>query len=130
LKKGDRHPQEDNATPVDLLSLFASGTLTVGVNDLPLLKVDAEKRSVKVEARGVKECGIKLSDVLELQRKKGAKPKLSGSESTAKELSEKGWRLTLSDKDDTIIAMGRGVSRLTGYVVVNPLMLRKILKLL
>ena len=122
---------QKNADPLDLLSLFASGILTVGVNGLPFLKVDAESRTVDVEAVGVKESGIRLSRVIELEGgQKGARGLLKGSESTAKGLSEKGWTLILYDKGSSILTMGRGVSRLTGYVRVNPMKIRKILETL
>src|SRR5208283_1685919 len=105
--------QKRSTDPLNLLSNFASGTFTVNVNDLPVLKVDAKTRSVKVEARGVKECGIRLSNIVELQSGgKGVRALLKGSESTAKGLSEKGWRLVLSDKNSTLVAMGSGVTGL------------------
>ncbi|MCL5068138.1 MAG: hypothetical protein M1368_07290 [Thaumarchaeota archaeon] len=117
--------------PVDLLSIFQSGVLTVGVNGLPLLKVDVESRSVDVEAAGVKECNLKLSSLVELQRgSSGFQDLLKGSRSTARELFEKGWKFVLYDKGQTILLMGRGVSRLTGRIRVNPLKLRKLLKAL
>ena len=126
----DNRQQKPNADPLNLLSFFSSGILTVGVNDLPLLKVDAGTRSVKVEAEGVKECGVSLSNIIELQGGKGVRAMLKSSQSTAKELSEKGWRLTLSDNDSALITMGCGVSRLTGHMRVNPLKLRKVLEIL
>ena len=122
---------QKNADPLYLLSLFASGVLTVGVNGLPFLKVDAESRAVDVEAVGVKEYGIRLSKVIQLESgQKGVRGLLKGSESTAKGLSERGWRLTLYDKGGSILTMGRGVSRLTGYVRVNPMKIQKILETL
>ena len=79
----------------------------------------------------MKESGIRLSNIIELRGGgKGVGGLLKGSESTAKELSEKGWRLTLSDRDGTIITMGRGVSGLTGNVQVNLLKFGKILEIL
>ena len=122
---------QKNADPLCLLSLFASGVLTVGVNGLPFLKIDAESRTVDVEAVGVKEYGIRLSSVIQLESgQKGVRGLLKGSESAAKGLSERGWRLTLYDKGSSILTMGRGVSRLTGYVRVNSMKIRKILETL
>ncbi len=117
--------------PLDLLSMFESGTLTIGIQGLPLLKVDAALRSLDVEATGVKESGIKLSKIVELQAgQTGVVGLVKGSESTAKGLSENGWKLTLYDKGSPILTLGRGVSRLTGHVQANPLKLRKILETL
>ena len=126
------NPKKSNIDPLEILPIFASGIFTVGVNGLPFLKVDAESHSVDVEARGVKECGIRLSKIIALQggRRKGVRGLLEGQESIAKGLSEKGWKLVLYDRGSSILTMGRGVSRLTGYVRVNPLKLRKILKVL
>jgi hypothetical protein len=129
--ESDRREQKRNADPLNLLSNLASGIFTVDVNDLPFLKVDAKTRSVEVETRGVKECGITLSNIIELQGDgKGVRALLKGSESTAKGLSEKGWKLILSDRNSTLITMGRGVSRLSGYMRINPLKLRKVLEII
>lgn len=120
-----------SVNPVNLLSIFESGVLTVGVNGLPLLKVDAESRSVDVEAAGVKECNLKLSSIVKLETGRSGLPELmKESRSTAKELSEKGWKFILYDKGQTILSMGRGVSRVTGRMSVNPLKLRKLLEAL
>jgi hypothetical protein len=117
--------------PLDILSLFESGTLTIGVSGVPLLKVDAEARNLELDASGVKESGLKLSKIMEIQGgQKGFVGLMKGSESTARGLSEKGWKLTLYDKGSEILTLGRGVSRLTGYVHANPLKLRRIWKTL
>jgi hypothetical protein len=121
--------KKQQADPLGLLSIFESGLLTASVNGLPLLKLDAESRTVDVEAVGVKECGIRLSEIIQLEGGgKGVKALLKGSESSAKGLSEKGWRLTLYDGGSAILTVGKGVSRLTGYVHFSPLKLRRILK--
>lgn len=117
--------------PVALLSIFDSGVLTVGVNGLPLLKVDAGSHSVDVEAAGVKECNIRLSSIMKLEGKgSGFTNLLKASNSTAKGLFETGWKFALYDKGQTILTMGRGVSRLTGRMRVNPLKLRRLLEAL
>ena len=118
-----------NINPVDLLTGFASGVLTVGVNGQPLLKVDAESRSIDVDTSGVKETGIKLSKLLP-PGAGGVTDMIRNSEAMAKGLSDKGWRVTMYDKSSEVLAVGRGVSKLTGYVHVNPLKIRKILETL
>ena len=116
----------------DLLSLFESGVMTIGVNGLPLLRIDAESKAVDVETSGVKASGIKLSKLVHLEAggKKGVTGMLKGAESTANGLSEKGWNFTLWDKQSKILSMGKGVSGLAGHVRVNPLKLLSILKAL
>ena len=125
----ENQEEKKRADPLDLLSILGSGTFTATVNGLPFLKVDADSRSIDVEIRGVNECGIRLGDIIELEAgQKGAVGLIKGSEATAKGLSEKGWRLVLYDKSNKILSIGRGVSKLTGHVQVNPLKLRKILE--
>jgi hypothetical protein len=120
---------KDVADPLSLLSLFQSGILTASVNGVPLAKIDAESRTFEVEATGVKESGIRLSQIIELEGGgKGIKGLLSGGEFAAKQLSDNGWKLGLYDGGSEILRAGSGVSRLTGYVHFNPLKLRKILK--
>ena len=113
---------------IEILSSFESGVLTIRVNEFPLLKVDADSKSLDVEASGVREAGIKLSEVLQIEGGRGFRGLVRNSESLARGLSEKGWRLTLYDKGSGILEAGRGVSRLTGYVHLNPLRLRRILE--
>ena len=121
--------RKSDADTLKLLSMFESGILTVEVNGFPLAKVDAESRSLDLEAQGIKECGIKLSKLIEFETGgKGIKTMISTSESTARRLSERGWSLALYDRGSTILKMGRGVSRLTGHIQVNLLKLRKILE--
>ncbi len=118
--------QTDN---LELLSLFKSGILTVQMNGYPVLKVDAKERSLDLEAKGIRECGIKLSNLIELESgKKGIRGMVSGSETTAKRLYEKDWSLTLYDRGSKILRMGRGVSRLTGHIQVNLLKFQRILE--
>jgi hypothetical protein len=121
--------RKSDADTLELLSMFESGILTVEVNGFPLAKVDAESRSLDLEAQGIKECGIKLSKLIEFETGgKGIKTMISASESTARRLSERGWSLALYDRGSTILKMGRGVSRLTGHIQVNLLKFRRILE--
>jgi hypothetical protein len=121
--------RKSNTGTLELLSIFQSGALTVEVNGYPLVKVDAESRSVDVEARGIKECGIKLSKLLEFETgEKGIGSIISATELTARRLSNLGWSLILYDKGSRILRMGSGVSRLTGHMQVNLLKLRKLLE--
>jgi hypothetical protein len=121
--------RKNTADTVELLSIFESGILTVQVNGFPLVKVDGDSRSVDLETQGIKEFGLKLSELIKLEGgEKGIGGIISTSQSTAKRLSEGGWSLALYDKGSRIFKMGRGVSRLTGHIQVNLLKLRKILE--
>ncbi|MGI0092267.1 MAG: hypothetical protein ACREBS_11220 [Nitrososphaerales archaeon] len=123
VKKDQKH---ENAL-FELLSVFESGSLTITANGLPMLKVDAQSRSVDVEAAGVKECGIKLSKIVKAEESGGVFGMLKRSESMARGLSERGWRFVLYDRGSKLLTMGRGVSRLTGRIQANPLKLRRII---
>ncbi|HZW54903.1 MAG TPA: hypothetical protein VFF30_01290 [Nitrososphaerales archaeon] len=131
--KETKNEKKDKAPtfPIDLLSTFASGILTANVSGIPLLKIDAESRSVGVEATGVKECGIRLSKIVRLPKGGGGVVEfVKSSESAARELSENGWELSLYDRGSRIVSIGRGASKLTGYVNINPLKLGRLLKIL
>ncbi len=122
-------PAKGPADPLELLPLFQSGILIVEANGFPVLKLDSGERSLDLETQGIKECGIKLSKLIEVEGEaKGIRGLLSASESTAKRLSDDGWSLALYDKGSRILKMGRGVSRLTGHIEVNLLKLRSLLK--
>lgn len=114
--------------PIDLLSIFESGVLAVTINGRPFIKVDAESHTVDSELAGIKESGIKLSALISSEDKLGVSGLLKTTESTARELDEKGWKFALYDKGTTVLAMGRGVSRLSGHVHVSPTKLRSILE--
>lgn len=122
-------PAKSPADPLELLPLFQSGILIVEANGFPVLKLDSGERSLDLETQGIKECGIKLSKLIEVEGgAKGIRGLLSASESTAKRLSDDGWSLALYDKGSRILKMGRGVPRLTGHIEVNLLKLRSLLK--
>ena len=109
-----------------ILPLFSSGSLSVAANGLPLLSLDSKTRSVDLDARGVEESGLKLSQLV------GHRGRIVGlltdSEGIAKKLAREGWTLTLYDKGARALTMGSRVSRLTGHIHVNPLKLRRLLR--
>jgi hypothetical protein len=116
--------------PIELLSIFQSGVLSVRVNGYPFVKVDAGSRRLDLEAQGIKESGLKLSELMKQEGpgEKGIRGAISRSESTATKLYESEWSLAIYDKGNTILRMGQGVSRLTGHISVNILKLRSLLK--
>jgi hypothetical protein len=117
-----------NIDPINLLSMFESGSLHVGINGRPLLKVDAETRSLDVEVAGIKETGIKFSKIKTSEDQSlGIQGLIKTSRETARELSDIGWKLSVYDKGKSVLTMGSGVSRLTGRISANPLRLRRLL---
>ena len=119
----------NQATIADFLSIFTSGSFTLSVNGVPTLAVDAESKALNLEAKGVKKSGLKLLNIVK-ENGAGVIGILKTSESTAKKLSETGWKVTVYDKNKVVLTMGSGVSRLTGYIHVNPLKLRTILEII
>jgi len=55
---------------------------------------------------------------------------LTGPISIAGALSQLQWKLTLRAEGEVVLRMGKGSSRLTGRITVNPLKTRKLLKVL
>lgn len=108
-----------------LLPLFRSGSMSVAANGFPVLSLDCMSRSLDVEAGGVKESGLKLSQLIE--HRGGVAGLLKDSEAIAKKLAREGWTLTLYDKGSRALTMGSKVSRVTGHIRVNPLKLRRLL---
>jgi hypothetical protein len=108
---------------LDFLALLKSGRVMVSINGKPALSLDSGSKSIEAEAKGVKESGLKLMQVL--------KPEgglLRGSEHIARKLSEEGWTFTLYERGEKLLTMGKGASALTGHIHVNPLKLRRILE--
>ncbi len=106
------------------LSTLSGGTATVSVSGYPVVSIDAGKREVGVEVNGVREVGLSLRRLTAVHQGDGI---LRASESVAKDLSNLGWRLTLYEGGNEVLSMGRGVSRLTGHISVNPFRLKKLI---
>jgi hypothetical protein len=121
-------PEEGFASLFELLALVPSGKATVTVAGRSLVTLDADAKTLDVEADGAAEAGLRLPDLVKLRE--GPLGMLEGSTRVAGALSRQGWKLTLYAEGDKVLSMGSGVSRLTGRISVNPLRLRKLLKAL
>jgi hypothetical protein len=120
--------EEKHASLLDLLAFVQAGRATVTVGGHPFLSINSGEKTVEVEADGAKEAGLRFSDLAKMQG--GPSSLLKGSGWIAGTLSRLGWKLTLLAEGDRILSMGSGVSRFTGRISVNPLKLRKLLKVL
>jgi hypothetical protein len=121
--------EKQSSDPIELLSMFQSGIMTVEIDGFPVLKVDGKDRNLDLEAQGLRKCGLKLTKLVQSETgKKGIRGIISASGLTARKLSQEGWSLNLFDRGSRILRMGRGVSRLTGHVEVNPLKIRNLLE--
>ena len=124
-------PGEVQKTEFETLGLvladFISGTLTVTVNNFPFLKIDGETKRLDFELKGFRECGLHLGDLLEkANEKKDLIDAIKKSTAVASRLHENGWRIRIFEGKDSLLAMGNGVSSLTGYVWFNPLKMWKL----
>jgi hypothetical protein len=119
---------EDNdgapAGMLDLLPLLSSGGITISVGGYPLLSIDSKEKLLDFEIVGAREAGLRLSGLIRLEE--GDVNVVTGSEAIARKLSRLGWKLNLYDKGGHLIALGSGVSRLTGHVSLNPMNLRRL----
>jgi hypothetical protein len=109
---------------IDLLAFVPAGKATVTVAGRTVLAVDADAKTMDVEADGAREVGISISDLVKAQG--GTANMLEGSMHAVGVLSRLGWKVTLYADGEKILSVGKGVSRLTGGISVNPLGLRKL----
>ncbi len=109
---------------LDLLAFVPAGKATVTVAGRTILSVDADEKTMEVEADGAREVGIRLSDLVKAQG--GTANMLEGSIHAVGALSRLGWKVTLYADGEKVLSVGKGVSRLTGGISVNPLGLRKL----
>ena len=117
--------EESLKSLIELLGLVPSGKATVSVQGRPLLTIDADKKTIDLEADGVREAGLRISDQVKLEE--GGRGRLGGAMRVTGALARLGWKLSLYAEGDRVVSMGSGVSRLTGHISVNPLKLRKLL---
>lgn len=117
--------EEHLSSLVGLLENIPSGRATVSVHGRPVISIDADRKALEVEAIGVADAGLHLSELFRL--KEGRSAVLEEPMHVSGALSRLGWRLTLYAEGDKVLSMGRGVSRLTGRISVNPLKLKKLL---
>ena len=116
------------SSALDLLATVSKGKATITVGGRPFVQLDADEKILAVDAEGAREAGLRLQDLGE--GKRGSLGALTVPMRDAGALSEHGWKLTLSAEGENVLTMGKGVSRLTGRIRVNPLKARKLLKAL
>jgi hypothetical protein len=102
--------------------------VTITVEGHPFVQLDADEKTLKVDADGFTAAGLRLQDFR--GDKGGPLATLTGPVRVAGALSASGWKLTLSAEGENVLTMGKGVSRLTGRIRMNPIKARKLLKAL
>jgi hypothetical protein len=126
MSKLDR--EEKVSSLLGLLAFVPAGKATVTVQGHPMISIDADSKTVEVEADGVGEAGLHLSDLVKVEE--GTSSMIQGSMHVTGALSHMGWKLVLFAGGERILTMGSGTSRLTGHISVNPLRLKKLLDVL
>ena len=119
---------EDVVSLVELLGTVPSGRMTVSVGGEPLVTMDADSKTLEVDLEKAKKAGLDVSEIIRVEG--GRTASIRGSVNVAGALSHLGWRLDLYSGGERVVSLGKGHSRLTGYVGFNPLRLKKILGLL
>lgn len=116
------------SSALDLLAAVSKGKATVTVGGRPLVRLDADEKVLEVDAEGAKEAGFHLLEFAE--QGGGTLAMVKGPLHLAGALSQNGWRMTVQSEGERVLSMGKGVSRLTGRISMNPLKARKLLKAL
>ena len=108
--------------------MVSAGRATVNMGGLRFVEVNGDAKTLEVEAAVAKQAGMSLLSMARM--KGGRRGALTGPISVAGVLSQLGWKLTLRSGGEAVLNMGKGSSRLTGRIGVNPLKTRKLLKVL
>jgi hypothetical protein len=111
----------------DLLAAVSRGKATITVEGHPFIHLDADEKTLEVDANTFTAAGLRLQD---LGGRGGPLATLTGPVHVANALSDQGWKLTLCAEGEKVLTMGKGVSRLTGRIRMNPIKARKLLKAL
>jgi len=124
--KSDR--EENPSSLFSILGLVSAGRATVTVGGLRFIEMNGDERTLDVEVTVAKQTGISLSNLAKLNG--GPIGALTGPIRFAGALSQLEWKLTLRAGGEEVLSMGKGSSRLTGRITMNPLKTRKLLKVL
>jgi len=116
------------ASTLGILGIITGGKATITVHGRPMVEVDADEKTLEVDAGGAKELGLRVTDLV--RGEGGPLALFTGPVRVAGALSEQGWELTLRSEGDVVLKMGKGTSRLTGRIGISPLKARKLLKAL
>jgi len=118
----------DLSSALDLLATVSKGKATVSVEGAPVAHLDADKRTLEVDANGLRATGLNIWDLV--GKNEGMFAALTGPLHIANEMAERGWVLTVYVGREKVLTMGSGMSRLTGRIGLSPLKTRKLLKAL
>jgi hypothetical protein len=111
---------------VQALGGLTDGSVQVDIDSVPFAAVDARSRNLDLQIAPLLDQARRVRSVA---RDEGPAGLWTASHIPA-DLARKGWRLTLYDGPEELLALGRGTSTLTGHVRVHPAQLWKLRKLL
>jgi hypothetical protein len=110
---------------VRLLSRLSAGSIRVDIDSVPFATLDARARTLDVQVGPLLHEGHRGRSTSQRRTSFG----LWNARRVPGELAREGWRVTLHDGDNELVALGRGTSALTGHVHVSPVGLWKLRKL-
>jgi hypothetical protein len=110
----------------ELLSGLSGGSAQVQIDSAPFATIDAGSRNLDVQIGPLLHEPRRVRSLVLEEGPVG----LWKGRSIPSELARRGWRLTVSEGPDELMALGRGTSALTGHVHVSPAGLWKLRKLL
>jgi len=113
---------------LEILSLVSAGRATVTMGGHQFIEVNGDEKTLDVEAAVAKQAGMKLTNLTKTSG--GPLGRLVGPINVAGVLSQAGWKVNLRTEGEVVLSMGKGSSRLTGRITVNPFKARKLLKVL
>jgi hypothetical protein len=126
MSKAPMTASEISGLLAGLLSAVSGGSAQVQIDSAPFATLDAESRDLAVQIGPfLNESRRKHSGVLH-----ESPIGLWNGRSIPSELARRGWRVTVCDGPDELMALGRGTSALLGHVHVSSTGLWKLRKLL
>jgi len=111
---------------VGLLGHLSEGSVEVVLGAEPLASLDARTRNIELQVRPLLAAGGPHGTASRIE---GA-AELWKARRVPSELARIGWRITVSDGSEELLAVGRGTSALTGHVHAPPATLWKLRKFL
>ena len=107
------------------LSEFSDGSVEVDLDSAPLASLDARSRNLDLQIAPFLGGDLRARSIM----REGGPAGLWNARKIPRELARQGWRLTLYDGSQELLALGRGTSALSGHVRVRPAAQWKLRKL-
>jgi hypothetical protein len=109
------------------LNIIREGKVTMSINGRPLVSLDSDSKSIGVEISGLKENGLKLSNLFETKMNKGRV--FLETSHLLRKLAKNGWSFSVYDRGERLLTT-KSFSKLGRHLGFNPLRLKRILEVL